>query len=76
MHENGLYKSGVVTSGMQDFYSSGQYDSQYATQQFNGGHVVGSGVGFDNRHLIQDSAFLHTWQTNGCYIDQVMLFYN
>ncbi|XP_053186579.1 desmocollin 2-like protein isoform X1 [Scomber japonicus] len=74
MHENGLYKSGAVTSGMQDFYSSGQYDSQYATQQFSGGHVVGSGVGFDNRHLIQDSAFLHTWQTNGCYIDQKLTY--
>lgn len=75
-HENGLYKSGVVTAGMEEYYSSGQFDNQYGTQQFNGSHLIGSSMGFDNRQLIQDSALLHTWQTNGCYIHQVLLFYN
>lgn len=69
-HENGLYKSGVVTAGMEEYYSSGQFDNQYGTQQFNGSHLIGSSMGFDNRQLIQDSALLHTWQTNGCYIHQ------
>lgn len=71
--ENGMYKSGVVTSDVQDFYS-GQYDSQYGAQQFNGDYLVGSGMDFDNRYLTQNSGLLHTWQTNGRYLQQVKLF--
>ncbi|GAA6234746.1 desmocollin-2 [Lates japonicus] len=69
VHGNGTNKSCV---DMQQFYSS-QYDQydQYGTQQFGG--QFGSQVlnsGFDSRHLVQDSAFLHTWQTNGRYLHQ------
>lgn len=72
--ENGMYNSGVVTSDVQEFYS-GQYDSQYGTQQFNGDYLVGSGMDFDNRYLAQNAGLLHTWQTNGRYLQQVKLFY-
>lgn len=78
VHGNGINKSCV---DMQQFYSS-QYDQydQYGTQQFGGQFgQLGSQVlnsGFDSRHLVQDSAFLHTWQTNGRYLHQVMLFYS
>ncbi|XP_028327869.1 desmocollin 2-like protein [Gouania willdenowi] len=58
IHENGIYRNS--TSNMQDFYS-GQYDTQRLGQQFGGG------MGVDYR---QDSAFLHTWQTNGHYLRQ------
>lgn len=64
-----MYKSSVLTSDMRE-YNSAQYDSQ-----FNGGQL-GSGMGFDNRYLVQDSALLHTWQTNGRYLHQVMLYYS
>lgn len=66
-HENGIYKGGISTTNMQEFYSS-QYDSQYDAQY--GGQLLGSGVNFDNRQLVHDSAFLHTWQTNGRYLTQ------
>lgn len=59
---------------MQEYYS-GQYESQYGAQQFNG-QLLGSGMDFDNRYLAQDSALLHNWQTNGRYLQQVMLFYS
>lgn len=72
-HGAGQYKSGVVTTDMQEHYSSGQYDSQYGAQQYSGGQFV-SGMGFDNRHLMQDSAFLHTWQTNGRYIHEKLAY--
>lgn len=71
--DTGIYKSGVITTNTQDYYS-GQYDSRYGTQHFNGGQLLGSG--FDNRYLAQDSALLHTWQTNGRYLHQVMLVYS
>ncbi|XP_076601403.1 desmocollin 2-like protein [Chaetodon auriga] len=71
-HENGIYKSGVVTSDMQEYYS-GQYDSQYGAQQFNT-QLVGSGMDFDSRYLAQDSALLHNWQTNGRYLQQKLAF--
>lgn len=72
VHENGMYTSGVVTGDTQDFYSA-QYDGNlYGANQFNGGHLLGSGVDFDSRYL-QDTAFLQTWQTNGRYLHQVML---
>ncbi|XP_070701530.1 desmocollin 2-like protein isoform X2 [Pempheris klunzingeri] len=73
-HENGMFKSGCVTSDAQEYRSGqydGQYDGQYGTQQFNGGHF---GSSFDNRYLIQDSAVLHTWQTNGIYLHQKLAY--
>lgn len=71
-HENGMYK-GITTADTKE-YSSAQYDYQYGTQQFNGGNLRGSYVDFDNRYFAQDSALLHTWQTHGRYLQQVMLF--
>ncbi|XP_051277442.1 desmocollin 2-like protein isoform X2 [Dicentrarchus labrax] len=70
--DNGIYKSGVVTGDMHQYYSS-QYDSQYGAQQFNGG-LLGSGMDFDHRQHMQDSAFLHNWQTNGRYLEQKLPF--
>lgn len=70
--DTGVYKSGVVGGNMQEFYTT-RYDSQYGTQKFNGG-LVSSGVDFDNRYLAtQDSTILHTWQTNGRYLHQVIM---
>lgn len=71
--ENGMYKSNVTTN-MQEFYS-GQYDDQFSSQQYNRDFLVGSGVDFDNRYLAQNTGLLHTWQTNGRYLQQVKLFY-
>ncbi|XP_044076580.1 desmocollin 2 like [Siniperca chuatsi] len=71
-HDNGIYKAGVLTNDMQEYY--GQYDSGYGTHHLNGGNLLGSGIGFDNRHLIQDSAFLHNWQTNGRYLYQKLAY--
>ncbi|KAM9349583.1 desmocollin 2-like protein [Symphorus nematophorus] len=73
MHENGVYQPGVVAGDMQEYYSSAQYDSQYGAQQIEGG-LVGSGVDFDSRYLFQESALLHTWQTNGRYLQQKLAF--
>ncbi|XP_069013535.1 desmocollin 2-like protein [Embiotoca jacksoni] len=67
-HENVIYKGGINTTNMQEYYS-GQYGSQYDAQQL-GGQFVSSGVGLDHRNLVQDSAFLQTWQTNGRYLHQ------
>uniref|UniRef100_A0A3P8S6G4 Desmocollin 2 like n=1 Tax=Amphiprion percula TaxID=161767 RepID=A0A3P8S6G4_AMPPE len=71
IHENGIYKGGISTTNMQEFYS-GQYDSQYDAQYGGqyGGQLLGSGVNFDNRQFAQDAAFLQTWQTNGRYLNQ------
>lgn len=55
-----------------DFYSS-QY--KHYSDMFDS-QLAGSGISFDNKHLVQDSALLHTWQTNGHYLHQVMLFYS
>lgn len=68
-HGNGTYKSGV-----HDVFTS-QYDQydQYGAQQYGaqfGGQQMGSGMGIDSRHLFQDSS-VHTWQTNGRYLQQV-----
>lgn len=73
IHENGIYKSGIVTGDVQDYYSS-QYEGQYGAQQFGGGQLLGSGVDFDNRYLAQDSTLHHTWQTNGRYLHQKLAF--
>ncbi|KAG8014181.1 Desmocollin-2, partial [Nibea albiflora] len=72
-HENGMYMGGITTSDTKE-YSSAQYDYQYGTQQFNGGHLLGSGVDFDNRYFAQDSALLHTWQTHGRYLQQKLAY--
>lgn len=65
----GTLKNGVYKSDIQDLYS-GQYDSQYVTQQFNRDYLE-SGMAADNRFMAQNSSFLHTWQTNGRYLQQV-----
>uniref|UniRef100_A0A3B4ZHH6 Desmocollin-2-like n=1 Tax=Stegastes partitus TaxID=144197 RepID=A0A3B4ZHH6_9TELE len=67
VHDAGIYKGGISTTNMQEFYS-GQYDSQYDAQY--GGQLLGSAVNFDNRQVVQDPAFVHTWQTNGRYLQQ------
>lgn len=57
---------------MQDVYNN-QYE-QYGQQQgFGSGQ--GSGMAYDSRYLTQDSTFLHNWQTNGRYLDQVIKFH-
>lgn len=72
-HENGMYMPGGLTT---EEYYSGQYNSQYSgAQQLNAGNLLGSGVDFDSRYTVQDSAFLHTWQTNGRYLDQKLNFF-
>lgn len=60
---------------MQEVFSS-QYDGQWGAQQYGAqfaGQQMGSGMGFESRHLFQDSA-VHTWQTNGRYLQQVMCY--
>nr|XP_046264009.1 desmocollin 2 like [Scatophagus argus] len=73
VRDNEMYKTGVVTTDAQEYYS-GQYDSQYGGQQFTGSHLVGSGVDFDSRYLSQNAAHLQTWQTNGRYLQQKLSF--
>lgn len=63
--DNGFYESNVVATDTQDYFS-GRYDSQY------GQHLVSSGVDIDSRYLAQNAGFLHNWQTNGRYLQQVM----
>lgn len=64
----GTLKTGVYKSDIQDLY--GQYDSQYGAQQFNRDYLDG-GVAVDTRLLARNASFLHTWQTNGRYLQQV-----
>ncbi|XP_040910707.1 desmocollin 2 like [Toxotes jaculatrix] len=71
-HENWAYKSGVDMQEM----SSGQYNNQYGAQyegQF-GSEFFSNSMGFDSRQLVQDSALLHTWQTNGRYLQQKLVY--
>ncbi|XP_074543839.1 desmocollin 2-like protein [Halichoeres trimaculatus] len=66
-HENGMYTTGVKTN---EYYTEyGEYGGQYGSQ-FNGGHLLGSGIGVDSRYLTQDSSFLQTWETNRRYLQQ------
>lgn len=68
--ENGMYKSG---GKMHDVFSS-QYDGQYGAEQYGfGGQHMASDMGFESRHHFQDLA-VHTWQTNGRYLQQVMFY--
>lgn len=62
-HENGIYNTNISTSDTR------YYDNQFGI--YGEGHLLGSGVDFDGRHIMQDSSLLHTWQTNGRYLDQV-----
>lgn len=66
----GTFKPGIYKSDLQDLYS-GQYDNQYGTQQFRSDYLFDSGMAVDDRFLAQNSSFLHTWQTNGRYLQQV-----
>lgn len=70
-HDQGMF--GVTTADMQEYYS-GQYDRQYSTQQFNRDYIGDTGMDFDSRYQGLSSGFLHTWQTNGLYLQQVKLF--
>lgn len=69
--KTGIYKS-AITNDFHDFYS-GQYDNQYGAQQFSQDYLMDGGMGADSRYLAQNSSFLHTWQTNGRYLQQVRL---
>ncbi|XP_030017235.1 desmocollin 2-like protein [Sphaeramia orbicularis] len=62
--DGGAFKSNVITTESQ------YYDNQYGTQRYDESLLLGNGMGFDSRYLVQDSALLHTWQTNGRYLDQ------
>lgn len=62
---NGMYNFDVVTSDLGQF-SSGRYN------QFEENYM-GNSEGFDNRYLTQDSTYLHNWQTNGLYLNKVMV---
>lgn len=68
--DNTFYESNMVTTDEQEFYS-GRYDSQYGQ---GGGYLVSSGANLDNQYLAQNSGFLHNWQTNGRYLQQVRCF--
>uniref|UniRef100_A0A667ZXY8 Cadherin domain-containing protein n=1 Tax=Myripristis murdjan TaxID=586833 RepID=A0A667ZXY8_9TELE len=60
MQESGVFKSsGVMVTGEQNEFSSGQYGSSFAV---------------DKRHLFYDSALHHTWQTNGRYLQQKLSY--
>ncbi|KAM9789498.1 desmocollin 2-like protein, partial [Neosynchiropus ocellatus] len=60
MHdENGFY---TTKTDVRDFYTS-NYETQYNGQQYSANQLNTL-----NRGMMQDSAFLHTWQTNGRYL--------
>lgn len=65
-HENGIYNTNISTSDTR------YYDNQFGI--YGEGHLLGSGVDFDGRHIMQDSSLLHTWQTNGRYLDQKLYY--
>ncbi|XP_041848513.1 desmocollin 2 like [Melanotaenia boesemani] len=67
IHDIGNYQGAISTTKMQE-YSSGQYEHQYG--QHVGSQLLGNGMGFDYRHVAQDSSYLHTWQTNGVYLQR------
>lgn len=68
----GTFKPGIYKPDIQDFYP-GQYDNQYGTQQFSRDYFIDSGMAVDGRFQVQNSSFLHTWQTNGRYLQQVKM---
>ncbi|KAM8839161.1 desmocollin 2-like protein [Synchiropus picturatus] len=60
MHDGaGFY---TTKTDVRDFYAS-NYESQYNNQQYSANQLNTL-----NRGMMQDSAFLHTWQTNGRYL--------
>lgn len=67
--DDSFYESKMVTTDAQEFYS-GRYDSQYG----QGGYLVSSGADLDHQYLAQNAGFLHNWQTNGRYLQQVKCF--
>lgn len=71
----GTWASGQP-SYSQDISKTGAYKSdicQYDSQQFHRDYVIDSRMAMDNRFLAQNSSFLHTWQTNGRYLQQVKM---
>lgn len=68
MQENGMHNTNMVTTDTQ-YISS--FDERYG-MQYGNGHLLESG--FDTRHLVQDSSLLHTWRTNGRYLDQKLIY--
>ncbi|XP_029931188.1 desmocollin-2-like [Myripristis murdjan] len=85
MQESGVFKSsGVMVTGEQNEFSSGQYGNQFGTGQFGTGQFGtgqfgtgqfgGSSFAVDKRHLFYDSALHHTWQTNGRYLQQKLSY--
>lgn len=72
--DKGFYESNMVTSDTQEFYS-GQYDGQFGGQyDQGGGYLVSSAANIDNQYMAQNAGFLHNWQTNGRYLQQVKCF--
>ncbi|KAK7945586.1 hypothetical protein WMY93_001314 [Mugilogobius chulae] len=70
MQENAIYKSNIVTTDTQ--YTT-NFDEQFGMQYGSGnGYLLENG--FDSRLFNQDSSLLHTWQTNGRYLDQKLYF--
>lgn len=65
MHEeNGFF----TKTDVRDFYSNNvetRYDHQYGANFMGGANMAGGTL---NRGMMQDSAFLHTWQVNGRYL--------
>ncbi|KAJ0058729.1 hypothetical protein NL108_000414, partial [Boleophthalmus pectinirostris] len=66
MQENGIYKGNGVTTDTQYFTN---YDEQYG-MQYGDGHLLTSGFDRLDNRFTQDASLLHTWQTNGRYLDQ------
>ncbi|XP_057714380.1 desmocollin 2-like protein [Corythoichthys intestinalis] len=58
--DTSIYKTGFGATETEFF--TGQYDSQYGTQRFNGG-------------MNYDANFLNTWQTNGRYLHQKLTYF-
>ncbi|KAJ0011585.1 hypothetical protein NQD34_012560 [Periophthalmus magnuspinnatus] len=67
MQENGMYKGNMVT----DTQYFTNYDEQFG-MQYGDGQLLGNG--YDGRFHTQDASLLHTWQTNGRYLDQKLYY--
>nr|XP_057924973.1 desmocollin 2-like protein [Doryrhamphus excisus] len=69
----GLYKGGIVTTDMQEFYS-GQYDSQYGTQQLNYDANFLSTWQTNGRYLHQKLGYFGG-EEDGRYADDIIHHY-
>ncbi|XP_054623901.1 desmocollin 2-like protein [Dunckerocampus dactyliophorus] len=69
----GLYKGGIVTTDMQEFYS-GQYDSQYGTQQLNYDANFLSNWQTNGRYLHQKLSYFGG-EEDGRYADDIVHHY-